>query len=367
MKKNKYSLKKIAKTMTIAVFALAFVACTDNFEDLNTNPYEVNTADLSIEAQLIKPLTYVYAPHQNMFQFYTNLSVDLFGGYFMTPHNFGGGGNADYKLNQGFCGGVYENFYLNIFNTTSSMIPICTEKELTDYAAVLRIFQAYAAIVATDSYGPMPFKSVLDKSETISYDSQKDIYTYLFEDLDKAINEIKQFTASNPSDERKAGLKKFDYWCDGDHAKWIKVANTLKLRMAIRLSKVEPALAKTKAEEAVASGVLTNADTDILINKNLSNEMWRMFAWQDCGMNASLVTMLTGYEDPRLPLFLTKNTGDVTEDTGKKDAEDKPILKVLVPKGTLYVGVRAGCSLPNKPNAWVNYSGMMCRNTRRCR
>ena len=90
----------------IAMSGTALTGCTDNFETLNTNKYEVDPNNMPFAAQFIEPMTYVYAPHQNMFQFWTNLSIDLFGGYFMTPHNFGGNGNADYKLNRGFCGGM---------------------------------------------------------------------------------------------------------------------------------------------------------------------------------------------------------------------------------------------------------------------
>ena len=112
---------KYNRIITLAAASALFVSsgitlsgCTGDFNDLNTNQYEVDPSNLPLAAQFIEPMTYVYAPHQNMFQFWTNLSIDLFGGYFMTPHNFSGNGNADYKLNRGFCGGMYENYYLHI-------------------------------------------------------------------------------------------------------------------------------------------------------------------------------------------------------------------------------------------------------------
>ena len=113
-----------------------------------------------------------------------------------------------------------------------------------------------------------------------------------------------------------ADMQAFDYWCNGDIALWKKVANQLKLRLAMRIVKVNPTLAKQKAEEAVQGGVLTSADRDILINQGLSNELTRMFEWGDCGMNASLITMLEGFKDPRLPLYVTKNQAAVTCEDG---------------------------------------------------
>ena len=159
---------KYNRIITLAAASALFVSsgitlggCTGDFNDLNTNQYEVDPSNLPFAAQFIEPMTYVYAPHQNMFQFWTNLSIDLFGGYFMTPHNFSGNGNADYKLNRGFCGGMYENYYLHIFNNTRRLIKACDEKGISDFAAVMRVVQAYATANATDAYGPIAYKSVI--------------------------------------------------------------------------------------------------------------------------------------------------------------------------------------------------------------
>ena len=61
-------------------------SCTDDFEDLNTNKTQVDPDILPFSAQCAEPMNYCYAPHQNMFQFWTNLTIDLYGGYFQTPH-----------------------------------------------------------------------------------------------------------------------------------------------------------------------------------------------------------------------------------------------------------------------------------------
>lgn len=61
-----------------------FSSCTDDFEKLNTSNIQVDPADLPFAAQCTEPMTYCYPPQQNMFQFWTNLTIDLYGGYFMT-------------------------------------------------------------------------------------------------------------------------------------------------------------------------------------------------------------------------------------------------------------------------------------------
>lgn len=343
MKINKFFKYAVVSAFAIACGAMT-AGCTDNFEELNTNKYEVNPGDLPFEAQFLEPITYVYAPNQNMFQFWTNLSVDLFGGYFMTPHNFGGNGNVDYKLNRGFCGGMYENFYLHLFNNTRRLIESCDEKGIADYAAVMRVVQTYALLNMTDAYGPVAYQSVLDGNNVaFGYDKQEDLYNSMFKLLDEAIDGFKNGTSSAEN------MQKFDYWCNGDRSLWIKVTNQFKLRIAMRIVKVNPSLAKQKAEEAYQGGVLAAGDKDIIIDQGLSNELTRMFEWGDCGVNASLTTIMEGYKDPRLALYLTKNTGDIEGENGATVAKD-----------SRYLGIRAGSNLPNKPNPWGSFSNVVC-------
>lgn len=341
MKMNKF----LTYTAALALVAgTVMTGCTDNFEELNTNKYEVDPENLPFESQFVEPITYVYAPQQNMFQFWTNLSTDLFGGYFMTPHNFGGNGNVDYKLNRGFCGGMYENFNLHIFNNTRRLIKTCDEKGFVDYAAIMRVVQVYALSTMTDTYGPVAYQSVLDGNDvSFYYDSQESIYGAMFTLLDEAINGFKNGTSD------VANMQQFDYWCQGNRELWIKVANQFKLRLAMRIVKANPGLAKEKAEQAVSGGVLTAADKDIVIDQGLSNELTRMFEWGDCGINANLVTIMEGYNDPRIALYITKNSNDI------KEGE-----KVIIAKDSKYLGIRGGCNLPNKPNQWGNFSSVVC-------
>ena len=347
MKLNRI-LKYAAVSALVVSTGVVTMGCTDNFENLNTDPYEVDPDELPFSAQFKEPFSYVYAPQQNLFQYCFNLNIDLFSGYFMTPHNFNGSGNVDYALNRGFCGGMYENVYLHIFNNTRRLIASCDEQGLSDYGAMMRVVQAYAIQMLTDAYGPVAYSSVIEDptgGASFSYDTQENVYNALFALVDEAIAGFKG-TAS------VADMQAFDYWCNGDIALWKKVANQLKLRLAMRIVKVNPTLAKQKAEEAVQGGVLTSADRDILINQGLSNELTRMFEWGDCGMNASLITMLEGFKDPRLPLYVTKNQAAVTCEDGS-----------TIEEGTKYLGVRGGCNLPSKPNQWGNFSKVICTYT----
>lgn len=345
MKLNKLLKYTAVSALTLATGVMT-VGCTDNFEELNTDQYELNPDALPFSAQFQEPMSYVYAPQQNLFQYCFSLNIDLFSGYFMTPHNFNGSGNVDYALNRGFCGGMYENVYLHIFNNTRRLITSCEEQGFVDYAGMMRVIQAYAIQMLTDVYGPVSYTSAIEdptNGASFSYDKQEDIYNSMFALLDEAIKNFQNPTSDLTS------RQSFDFWCNGDLDLWIKVANQLKLRMAMRIVKANPTLAKQKAEEAAQAGVLPQ---DILINQGFSNEQTRMFEWGDAGMNANLITIMEGYNDPRLPLYVTKNQADVTCEDGS-----------TIASGTKYLGIRGGCNLPAKPNQWGNFSKIVCSYT----
>lgn len=74
----------------------------------------------------------------------------------------------------------------------------------------------------------------------------------MFDDLDNAITILKSAATFGVNQD----LAVVDQFYKGDCSKWLKFANTLKLRMAIRISGVEPEYAQTKAQEAVLGGVM---------------------------------------------------------------------------------------------------------------
>lgn len=80
----------------------------------------------------------------------TNLTIDLYGGYFMTPN--GNFTNGDMGENRGHSGGMYENYYLHIFNNTRRIIAQCDASGERGLSGVMRIVQAYGTLMTTDAY-----------------------------------------------------------------------------------------------------------------------------------------------------------------------------------------------------------------------
>ncbi len=118
-----------------------------------------------------------------------------------------------------------------------------------------------ASIKVSDCYGPIPYSKVTGSEYTVAYDSMEELYIAMFKDLTAAIETLKGAVAANAD---FSSLKDFDYIYQGDFNKWVKYANSLKLRMAIRIAnapmtKGDANLAQKMAEEAVsdATGVMT--------------------------------------------------------------------------------------------------------------
>lgn len=354
-------------------------SCIDDFENLNTSDAQVDPGTLPTSAQWLEPMTYCYPPQQNMFQFWTNLTIDFYSGYFMTPN--GGFTNGDLGENRGHSGGMHENFYLHIFNNTRRIIADCEAEGENGLAAVMSIVQAYGTLMTTDAYGPLAYTSILEADKKMAenpnstpttsfyFDSQQTLYKIMLTDLGNSIDAINKM-----SEAEKAMLKSADVWCGGNTDMWIKIANTMRLRLALRLSKREAEMKQAGVDliqvaTDAAKNTLANEGKDVLIEKGLENYMWLMFNWGDCGFNANLVTLMSGMKDPRQPLYMTKNVDEVLRDGYSKKKDDNDVVTywkgdkkvdrteaVSVEAGKEYLGIRFASGLPNKPNNWASFS-----------
>ena len=102
-----------------------------------------------------------------------------------------------------------------------------------------------------DTFGDVPYTQAL-QAETIKspkYDDAKTIYLSLLSRINIAITKIN--TA-------KPGYSSEDLVYKGDMEKWIRFANSLKLRLAINLADVDPATSKAAAEAAITGGLMTS-------------------------------------------------------------------------------------------------------------
>ena len=325
---------------TIGFFAAAaLAACTGDFESFNTNPDAVQSVDkktyiTTMQMDAVIPCSDVGA---NEFQRACNLMGDAFGGYLSPIQAFNGG---SYTCTYGLDGTDYNNYpfsvaFTNVMPAWLNLKYAYQNGQVTDDVfAVAEVIKVMALQRTTDIYGPIPVSN-FGQTEN-PYESQETVYKNLLTDLNAAIVVLKEY-AANAGDARP--LQKVDAVYQGDYAKWLKLANSVKLRMAVRIRFVEPALARTYAEEAVSDGVMTASDDGAWLKSSGSvqvynplEETWN--AYNDTRMGATIDAYMNGYADPRLPAYF-------------KTCEDGKYHGVRSGLSTMLKADYTGLSVPN--------------------
>ncbi|OHT43192.1 RagB/SusD family nutrient uptake outer membrane protein [Flavobacterium tructae] len=307
-------LNNIKKT-AICMSFLAAVGCTGNFDEINTNPNGFSNDQLKDDFNDIKK---GFAPMFNniqvlgdqlesQYQLQQNLNADIWSGYMATPTPFrGGSNNTTYDLIDGWNNAIWTNAYPTVmFNAYD--IANKTKGKFDHFYALSLILKVEGMHRVTDIFGPIIY-SQYGKNAPIAYDSQEEVYNQMFSELDFAVDELtKRADAGEPFVFKDADLSGYE----GNYASWVKFANTLRLRLAMRIVKVKPALAKAQAEKAVAQkfGVFTaKKDAFRIVSPTFTNPIATISgSWLDIRMSADMESILKGYNDPRMPIYFDKS------------------------------------------------------------
>lgn len=175
--------------------------------------------------------------------------------------------------------------------------------------AIAKILKSYVIWTITDRWGDVPYSDALTANVTNNvtpkYDAQKDIYTKMFADLRSAVTSL---------DANGATLKG-DIIFNGDIAKWKKTANSLRMLMALRLSKVYPNAGDVAATEFASAntsgGILTNADNFQITyaGGNLKNPYFALYDGRsDFGESKTFYDILAGLGDTRQSAYGSSST-----------------------------------------------------------
>ena len=183
-----------------------------------------------------------------------------------------------------------------------------------DAYCVAQIWKVWMFQRATDVWGPVPYTEAGSGKESVAYDNQKDIYYMMFDELTSAVNHLKNALQNNPN------LNVFssgDRIYSGNVRKWVRCATTLRLRMAIRISNVEPEKAKQEGEAAVAAGALMETNDDDALWRvtglnDWGNGMPRMESFFQDVMSTNMESIMKGYNDPRMEEYWSPVVDDLT-------------------------------------------------------
>ncbi|PKQ63182.1 hypothetical protein BZG02_10520 [Labilibaculum filiforme] len=176
--------------------------------------------------------------------------------------------------------------------------------------AIIEIIEVYTYSVLTETFGDVPYTEAVLGAENFvpKYDDAETIYLDLFVRLDAAIAAL---NANNDS----FGAEELLF--DGDIAKWKTFANSLKLRMAMRMADVPAFNSQAKVEAAVAAGVydanFEGAFFEYIGTDPYVNTIYDGFVIDNrndyCPSN-TLIDKMVALNDPRLPLWFTQKDGE---------------------------------------------------------
>lgn len=249
---KKYIIQKIG---VIVAGMLLLGSCTDNFDKINTDPN--NPTPDKAQPQYI--LTYVLNRSvlaSNQYQNVQNMNADEFAQFFANSLQHVGLAASNYKINDQYISIFWDNYYLLLYNLNSIIKNFSSNPKYTNVVQIARIWRVWMYQRLTDAYGDIPyFEAAYGTNKTPAYDSQKDIYYNMFEELKDAVSKFDN--SESPLNPGKQDLVYGEGTNVLNNAKWIKYANTLRLRMAMRISTVDPVKAKAEAEAAIAAGVIS--------------------------------------------------------------------------------------------------------------
>ena len=230
---------------------------------------------------------------------------------------FGGPLPTLYTYPNDYLGGANSN---QIFTQSVNAILHATELGKPEWRAVALIIQAYAGHEIVDFYGAAPFTDWrnVKRIPPLAYEKGADIYDKIFNDLDEAIVILKERKPSQTELEKieDSNGKNISY---GDWRRWVKFANSIKLRMAMNIVKYDAGKAQQKAEEAVADeiGVLTEHDDKDIAYYPAGETvccLWKICnTWNDLRLNASLENILKHFENPLLTEWFDSNPSPIKD------------------------------------------------------
>jgi len=322
-------MKKISFLLTLTLLFGSLSSCDKGFDELNVNP--------------VSPIAL-----NPVFLFNNAVASSSFGGstlifehaivqQIFSPNsgvNAGANFNVDNRGPAGNNGGIWRAYYQNVVRYLVTILnQTKADASRANLYNIARIWKAYSFMVLTDTYGDVPYTEAglgyLTGNVTPKYDTQESIYNDLIKELTEATAAL---DATKP-------IETGEVFYGGDITKWKRFGNSLLLRVGMRLSKVNPTLAQSTVQKAVAGGLMqSNADNGVIRNDaNYSNGVGNTVNSTEAAnfyLTGAFVDYLKSTADPRLTSIAVRYVGAKSgpEQTAAKASRD-PAVQIGMPLG----------------------------------
>lgn len=358
--KNNFFNKALA-TLFIASAVAMIPACTDAVGDNEIGKLDGPTGSVSKDAtveaatgHLQEAMGLIHDARVHKYQYQFNLHIDNYSGYMLAPNSLKGRlprmltPQADFQTGP----------KANMLWVAQLVVPVMNgaeELKRPELGAIASIIFDFVASEYVDVHGPFPYSSFrkLQKDPPTPYEKVSDIYRMILEDLTKQVEELSKITALSPDAQKD--LERYDRIAGADLNNWIKFANSLRMRMAMRMVKANPELAQKEFEAAISTNKYLDKDDIEYVDTGrhplyaISND------WNDTRLNANFENLLKRLHHPGLKSWFTP--------TGAALTLNRKGESVTFPETEYYMGLRAGMLTFGReeaefPKSYTHFSGI---------
>lgn len=284
-------MKKILRNISLMGVVLATSLSCSNFEELNVNPTAANTDQVQVEYFINSSIGGAQQnPHisERVFVLYWDDAGRMTRVGTLSEGSANDGWSSDYY--NGYVSSWLRNINAGIEIADGQIASGKFREHTPNLKQVARIWRAYIMSEMTDNFGPIPINGF--QGVNPEYSDVKEVYYYMLQELKEATAAL-DLTVSNPDN----SLKKLDPAYGYDYTKWKKYGNSLRMRLAMRLSEVDAAKAKTEFEDAVTGGYIQDANDNFSVKEvagwsDYTGVMTR--EWWDHEVSATLNNLMIG-------------------------------------------------------------------------
>lgn len=351
-------MKKSIKYIFTALALLFIASSCDDFGDVNTDPESIEKEAMDYKFVFTNVQQYCYGTEYEAWRnglIYISTMIQ----HTASTQSYWNGDKYTYSA--GYNSAYWDRMYPNAIRDAVDILENWKGKEeyLTEYN-MTRVLKVLLMQRMTDMYGDITYTEAglaySQKNHYPAYDTQEFIYNDMLNEL----NEVGTYLNNIPTTTKTANIGPADIMYQGDIAKWKKFTYSLMLRVAMRLSKVDPEKAEAWSKIAVAEGVFESNDDSAIIkhpgavtSNNTCEPFGKIYCHEDPDayrMSESFVNLLKDTQDPRL-IYLCTVVVDPSRKIGSGDwqmGDTTAVAQIGMPNG--YDQLDGATDITHAPN-----------------
>jgi hypothetical protein len=244
----------------------------------------------------------------------------------------------------------WDDGYADVMQECKNIMAVAEPDEEWAYHGIAKFMFAWTATILSDAFGPIPLSEAFDPANpNPKYDTQQEVYNSAFQMIDEAISEM-QMPSASPGNA--------DVLFGGDMDMWVKLANTVKGRLHMRLVYAPGENSNERAQSALTAlgaGIASAAEAPTIefAGGTGNRQPWYKFDDQGYGERSRsdwyFIEMLKANNDPRLPIVAEPADLECPVGVGYR-TEDCTVATSIIYRGNVNGG-------PGEPDSAISRIG----------